>query len=734
MSSLSLMSKDGTEDSDLSELSLVRFVSFPRTPPENGHTGLIPSNLLIPDLDDTSIVPVISHWRLPLSLRPRELEHDVDHDFGMVHDTSRYIFGPVDQALPSYMVGSSNISARSERQSSFEIDFGTRSLPMRLHPREQEHEIDHDFAMVNETPRYHFDPDEQVLPSSVVGSPNVSVDSERWPSFEIDFDTRNLPIRLRPREREHEIDHDFAMVDETARYHFDPDEQAHPSSVVGSPYVSVDSEGRPSFELDFDTRSLPVRLRPREREHAIDHDFAMVDETARYHFDPNEQALPSNVVDSPTVSDDSERRPSFELDFDTRSPPMRLRPREHDPVEQALSTALFPPDAQAGSEWHSSFDFGTRSQPSSFRPHERDANEHKLSAFAALSTRAVGYREQSARGHHVDTEIPGPQAGQKLRRMIKHIYSTALLVFSVWLVIGVILTEKARLARDPYPFTTFFISWFLLVWLATMEGGQGCLIGLQGVEKKNYASSHPMTLKCTMLAHKGNNMERFIIGRQFLVFIVVFLANAFKVMHVPDGVEGVFLFPGRFMTGAAVVLTTITLGQLTAQVNAATCMLDFLNSRAMLFTTYVSLFIENTGILHSAYLMQILFSKIAGIPIIKELPRTVHHSASFWGRVLMSLALLVFAFTVTLSAVSQGKTTMWMKLPGPVLAILFFVLMVFIGMMEALQIALFEVIHMPEDYFARHNVAKANCKLAFEGKNLQAVLIGRQMCVTTCVF
>lgn len=412
---------------------------------------------------------------------------------------------------------------------------------------------------------------------------------------------------------------------------------------------------------------------------------------------------------------------------------MRLHPREQDPVEQALPTAVFLPDIKAGSDWHSSFDidFGTRSQPLRLRPHEQDPDEH---VALAISNIVVGNDKQPSWEVGVDTGGPGAQAGQKLRRVIKYIYSTALLVFSLCLVIGVILTEKARLARDPHPFTTFFISWFLLVWLATMEGGQGCLIGLQRVEKKNYASSHPITLKCTTLAHKGNNMERFIVGRQFLVFIVVFLTNMFKVMHVPDGVEEVFLLPGHFMSGAAIVLTTITLGQLTAQVNAANCMLDFVNSRAMLLTTYVSLFIENTGILHSAYLVQILFSKITGISIPKEPSRTIRQSASFWGRILMSLALLVFAFTVTLSAIFQGKTTMWIKLPGAVLAILFFALMVFIGMMEALQIALFEVIHMPEDYFARNNVAKANCKLAFRGKNLQAVLIGRQMCVTTCVF
>jgi hypothetical protein len=57
------------------------------------------------------------------------------------------------------------------------------------------------------------------------------------------------------------------------------------------------------------------------------------------------------------------------------------------------------------------------------------------------------------------------------------------------------------------------------------------------------------------------------------------------------------------------------LGQLTAQVNAANCMLDFLNNYFMLFTTYVSLAIEFSGLVHSVYLVQIIFSKITGKPI-----------------------------------------------------------------------------------------------------------------------
>jgi hypothetical protein len=60
--------------------------------------------------------------------------------------------------------------------------------------------------------------------------------------------------------------------------------------------------------------------------------------------------------------------------------------------------------------------------------------------------------------------------------------------------------------------------------------------------------------------------------------------------------------------------------------------------------------------------------------------------------------------------------------------------MCFVGMMEGMQIALFAVLKMPKEELRNHKVANANCELTFSGRNLQAFLIGRQICVTICMF
>jgi len=321
--------------------------------------------------------------------------------------------------------------------------------------------------------------------------------------------------------------------------------------------------------------------------------------------------------------------------------------------------------------------------------------------------------------------------------VIKYTYSFALLAFSVAIVMSAIFTKQTKVAANVSPILAFFVFWGLLAWLAMMEGGQGCLVGLQPVDKDLYAESHPITVRNTRLAHKGDNMERFIVGRQFLVVLVVFITNMCgspiadaTVLGLSSTLNEVFL-----TNGIAMILSTIMIGQLTAQINAANCLLDFINSYFMLFTTYVSLGIEFSGLLHSVYLVQIFFSKITKTPIdSKEPPRNAGQNVFFWARVLLSVTVLGFAFAVTLTALFAGKTKMWGAIPPYVSVIILFVLMGFVGMMEGMQIALFAVINMPEEELKKHTMAHKSCELTFTGQNLQAFLVGRQICVTVCMF
>ena len=82
-----------------------------------------------------------------------------------------------------------------------------------------------------------------------------------------------------------------------------------------------------------------------------------------------------------------------------------------------------------------------------------------------------------------------------------------------------------------------------------IEGQQASLVGLPPVDPNLYKDSHPITYKNTALAFKGDNLDRYLIGRQFMVLLVVFVINqcagpldpTVPVLGLPDGVKKVFL-------------------------------------------------------------------------------------------------------------------------------------------------------------------------------------------------
>jgi len=338
-----------------------------------------------------------------------------------------------------------------------------------------------------------------------------------------------------------------------------------------------------------------------------------------------------------------------------------------------------------------------------------------------------------------EEESPRDRDIDRLVTIVKFTYSLALLAFATVLVMGAIFTRQTMATSEfgVPTYAAFIIFWFLIVCLAMMEGGQGALVGLQPIVRSRYQESHAKTAKITSIAHKGDNMERFIVGRQFLVVLVVFVTNMVSsatedasVFGLPSGVTEIFLG-----TGLGVILVTITIGQLAAQVNAADCMLDFLNNYGLLAITYVSLAIEASGLLHCVYLVQIIFAKLTGTAIDSdEPPRSGLRMAWFWLRVVASLGILAFSFAVTLSALFSGQTTMWPGVPEAVSVVIFFVLMCFVGLMEGMQIALFTVVNYPEEELKKNPTAYNNCQLTFRDQNLQAFLIGRQICVTVCTF
>ena len=324
----------------------------------------------------------------------------------------------------------------------------------------------------------------------------------------------------------------------------------------------------------------------------------------------------------------------------------------------------------------------------------------------------------------------------------KYSYSIVLLLFSVSMVMSCIFQNQSTATFDMglHPILACIIFWILIGWLGIMEGGQGCIVGLKPVSPTKYATTHPLTLKTCQVAHHGDNLERFIIGRQFLVVLVIFLINmmgnaiphATPFPNLPPVFNTIFL-----ENGVAMMLTTINIGQLPSQVNAAVAMLDFINNYIMIVTTYISLIIEFSGLLHCVHLVQFLFAIVTKTKIqSNEDERTMIRKVFFWLRVLMSVTILGFALAVTIEALKEGKSGMWESVSPTLSIILFLVLLCVVGLMEGIQIAAFALINTSEEELIETStMAYSNCQLMFDnGNNFQSFLIGRQIFVAALMF
>eukprot|EP00553_Chaetoceros_curvisetus_P012118 CAMPEP_0204641956 /NCGR_PEP_ID=MMETSP0717-20131115/51421_1 /ASSEMBLY_ACC=CAM_ASM_000666 /TAXON_ID=230516 /ORGANISM="Chaetoceros curvisetus" /LENGTH=417 /DNA_ID=CAMNT_0051662687 /DNA_START=979 /DNA_END=2229 /DNA_ORIENTATION=- len=178
--------------------------------------------------------------------------------------------------------------------------------------------------------------------------------------------------------------------------------------------------------------------------------------------------------------------------------------------------------------------------------------------------------------------------------LIKSVYSVILLIFSIVSVMGLIATKQTNFSSQAHPAAAYVLIWAAIIWLTMVEGGQASLVGLVPVNGELYKDSHPVAYKCTQITNKGDNLDRYLLGRQFMVVLVVFCVNY---SGGPIGGAELWGYPGWlknifFETGFAMILFTCNVGQLNSQVNASLCMLDYTDNYFALTTLWVSMIIE----------------------------------------------------------------------------------------------------------------------------------------------
>lgn len=322
---------------------------------------------------------------------------------------------------------------------------------------------------------------------------------------------------------------------------------------------------------------------------------------------------------------------------------------------------------------------------------------------------------------------------------IKSVVSMGALILSVVIIAGLIFTGQTSLAQEAHPVLAITVLVAAVVWLSIVEGGQASLVGLAPVNRDLYADSHRIAYKSCANAHSDDSLDRYLIGRQFMVVFIVFAVN---IAGGPVAGAELWGFPQWLLSiflgfGLAMILFTTMCGQLNSQVNASHCMLDYLNTWPNYFTLRVAKAIEFSGVVHASYIIQIIVAALAGRNAEASEPRRSDlYNLFFYFRCFMSLGLLIFAFVVTLAALFEGKTTMWDSVPNAAAVVLFFLLMCVVGLLEGMQIAFFAVAKLPGDERGDNFWAKKTCGLLFHGDahNLSGFMVGRQLCVVSCMF
>ena len=113
-------------------------------------------------------------------------------------------------------------------------------------------------------------------------------------------------------------------------------------------------------------------------------------------------------------------------------------------------------------------------------------------------------------------------------RKCTHYWGSALLLFAAIVVMsGIVMrVNNPPWSRDDMHWAIdMVLFWIMLTWIAMLEGCQISIVGLQGHDPEAYKETHPRAYKSCKLVLAGPNVERFLVGRQFLLLFNGFLVS-----------------------------------------------------------------------------------------------------------------------------------------------------------------------------------------------------------------
>jgi hypothetical protein len=319
---------------------------------------------------------------------------------------------------------------------------------------------------------------------------------------------------------------------------------------------------------------------------------------------------------------------------------------------------------------------------------------------------------------------------------IRYTVSSCLTLSYVAYLLWGIWTNQAVLPGPPIVHFVIFV--FCLILVAYLEGLQIAILALEKESPEKKKLTHPRAYKLMTSVKEGNNVERFLVGRQFFtIFIMTLMAQVTSfplISHLGVSPFVWFIFIQTGLPGAVVVTT---IGSLQSQLLSAKDPWQFLNlygSYSVLKLCYAS---EVTGICtHFAWLLISIFRRTLYVTPNPPKPRKELSTAGEACEVVKYIlsTCVVLSYTAYLM---YGIWTNHAILPLPEIGVFCTLALCFVclSLLEGLQVAILVTENMdPESFRQSHPRAYSLMKKATFEKNVRRFLIGRQFFVIFIVF
>jgi len=198
---------------------------------------------------------------------------------------------------------------------------------------------------------------------------------------------------------------------------------------------------------------------------------------------------------------------------------------------------------------------------------------------------------------------------------VRFVFSLCLLIFSGVVTCYAILAQKTSMWKAVPGWLSLIIFILVLFLLGVMEGLQIALVELKRQKPESYKESHPKAYKLGQYAMEGDNVERFLMGRQVFVVCCVFFAAKLTTIHgndesgflfyVPDWVQALFL-----ETGLLACVVVVIVAQLMPQIVASLYPTQFLELFVMKPAYWACIVLESSGITHFCWVLAWCMSKV----------------------------------------------------------------------------------------------------------------------------